>query len=664
MATAVIESEPKPKRYAKLAPGEFERIQELILDSLAKSESGMSQLLEDVRIWRALYRGETTIKNRPWENCSNVPPSMIREKILDMTAQITRSVFTVSPIIGVEGTSPKAKDAAPRMEQFTDYWTTELKLPSLGYQITDEALITGTAHLAVTMEPTGKRLPAKQKQPDDMATLLQSIINGQSPEQPVHVDKLDMRPSFEVVKIEDVRLCPCDAPSYRQAQGLFRRIYVRWEDLRAGEKRGWYDLEDVEQQWQSFVKSGATRTAAQEEAEIASGISEQCPEDLQGAVLVGWEGTWKYRPAESEKEMTFIVVALPEINRVIRFQPFPYKHNLPMMARFRILPVTGSYFGESYVEVMRGPQTEKTTLTNMIIDGLTLQIIPPVKRRAGRSGEATTELIPGAEWSLMDLNDAQPIQLPQLPTAEVFRYLQDQRADEERLTGSTDLTTGRQAPSGHTLGELNLAMDQGGQRNEVRVMIFEEGSEPGDGVTGIADRLFPLFRQFYGSMDDPIVFAVTGAADGLFPRVAPEDFSAEYSFVARGNSVTANPQLRYQQAGMVSQFVGASIFSNPKARGEWLQGCITGGMQPDDILEYMRRQYASARRLLESAKVRDPETYIGKEPDEAYVQKSLEGLAKTMAAMVNARGGGGGTAPTDGPPQPGVDAPAGQIPAG
>jgi hypothetical protein len=443
----------------------------------------------DIDYAHFLYeQGKTPPNQRRWPGAADLTSYIPTEKVDALRSRVMKTI-RAEPFAIVEGWGPDAKKA-PFVEEFHEWKRREERL--YGYlskalhtafiesngilEILDRADVRlvrkleqfaakvsedGTVPLDGKLEPeiqtdeAGKPVPATDEQMPAVEAATATYEHARR------------GPGYRVISLRDFVFLPGHAADKSDLYGMFKRVYLRVNQIAELVKTGVYDKDALEQ-----IKRTQDRTSIQPSLEARGMTLAEQRDGTEEKEL--WSGLLLYDcDNDGLAEWYYVTIHTPT-RTLLRI-----RHDdlgIPRFLNFCPFPKPDSVYGYSFVLDKLGTTAEEhTSLRNMIADRSTLATTPPMKRIQGGLWDPQEQ--PWGTGQIIDVrdqNELQPFVIPDVPNSAMQREAAQLQA-AERLTGINDTAVGIQAQEKRTATEVqNVAVAGAVRVDEVVENIQEE----------------------------------------------------------------------------------------------------------------------------------------------------------------------------------------------
>lgn len=435
-------------------------------------------------------QGRTPAPDRRWPGAADLPSYLVTEKVDALRSRVVKTIFA-EPFSIVEGWGPDAS-RAPFVEEFHEWKRKEERLRSALSRTLHNALIEQNGVLEV-LDRSDVRLVKKLQQiaavvGEDGTTPLDSSMTPelQMDEQGRPVDATDeqqpsvqavtstyqrMRvgPGYRVISQRDFLFLPGHAADKSELYGMFKRVYLRVDQIQELADQGVYDKDVL-----TRITESSDRDTIQPALERQGQVLAEQREGTQEKEL--WSGLLLYDcDKDGLAEWYYVTVHVPS-RTILRI-----RHDdlgVPRFLVFTPFPRPDALYGYSFVlDKLITSVEEHTALRNMIADRSTLATTPPMKRRQGALWDPEEQPWgSGQTIDVRDMDEVTPFTVPDVPNSALQREAAILQA-AERITGVNDTAVGIQAQEKRTATEVQNVAIAGAVRTEEIVENIQEELE-------------------------------------------------------------------------------------------------------------------------------------------------------------------------------------------
>jgi hypothetical protein len=278
-------------------------------------------------------------------------------------------------------------------------------------------------------------------------------------------------PSYRNVSLRDFLILPAHAQDDSEVWCYAKRFWRRLKELQSRATSGLYDKDAVEA---LAATSDRTRTELPQSVQ-AAGIdvaAQSTPTTIEKEL---WE-LHVLLDLDNDGSEEWYIITLSSIHRqILRVQLDDL--GLPRYLLFRPAPNPLNVYGDSHVDKLASIGEEHMGTRNAIADRSNLVNNAPIKRLRNSGWDMDEEPWGvGAVITVQDMNDVQPVALPDVPGSMAGRE-QAVIDAAERLSGLNDVTLGSAPQESRTLGEVQMVTEQSFVRIEEQVRNIQETME-------------------------------------------------------------------------------------------------------------------------------------------------------------------------------------------
>ena len=335
-----------------------------------------------------------------------------------------------------------------------------------------------------------------------------------------------------------------------KARGIFVREFMPIEELLGLQRGGIY--EGVEQLRGMFGGSSSSAPDTQWHKDLLSecGLAEWQPSDDEIEVIHYFSGGHIISFANRAVILRDSGKPNPETGSIIK--PFPY--DLPIV-QYKFMPVPLEFFAMGVPEVLEVLQEDKNLIRSARRDNIDICIQKIIKARAG--ADINYDLIKfyaGAIWPLENLNDIEPLDIPDV-TASSYNEEQKVASDMENALSMFGYARGM-TPTHEERPTTVIKLQQASMnRLDLSIKLTEFTT-----LQGIANRTILLVRRF---MPQAEYEAICGEPDAGFYKLSEEALQKFYIIKPMGSSVTHIKEIRQQQIQAATGLLGNMVMAGP-----------------------------------------------------------------------------------------------------
>jgi len=560
---SVVPSEfltPEPIAHLKLSERRRQEFTTWVCRAIrgAREDTGRLGLLQKLKKWNDNYEGVTTPKNFPWEGASNVHVPITAWTVQSSGDKVTRAVFAADPMVIVKPlySLPKEQENWIKLHEqwLQDRLVNVLAMPTLGRDLVKASARDGTAIAQLCWRERQKTIKWHEREGDSLKVYEKDVT--------------ERGPELDILDLEDFEIIPANAASIDRAVGCFRRMWLRFDELKRGEKEGKY--RDVDKLKDSTTSPDEESVRARQDriegvgAGVKDRFEDQPFEIYEGPVYHDVNG-------DGLEELVLATIAYQQ-GVLLRIVDYPFMHGKPYFHPFRLMRRPNRFYGESMAGKVEYIQTEVNAIHNQRMDATTILLAPvfTMLRSAMQAmgGPSNVKFFPGNFIPVEGHDD-----IKQLVTGDIkLSAIQEEQmllSYAEQLTGVTEIRLGKPATGTHTATEIQQSASGSSGRTDEMISCFQEV------LPGLCEQLVGLYLQY--------------------DEAAPDFLRVPVTYVPSGTASALNEDYKKQQAVQVY----TTLLQNPL------------------VMTDMTRLWNVTRDLLNAfGKARDVESYIGPEPPE------------------------------------------------
>jgi len=566
----------------------------------------LDTLREKVSRYRSQYEGELTPKRLPWMSNMNVP---ITQYMVDAaTDNLDAAMFGAEPIFEVESVDPTFDDYANQLENYLEFWHNYMKLRTKASMAIKDALITGQSWLRPGVRRTGK--PTVPLGPE-----------------PVVIADLDVVPTVDYVTTENMVVIPADTPSIAQAQGVFARLELRWDDIVQGVEEGRFLKRAIEKLENRYTQGKEDQVVSQR------GVDQVQPKNIWHARIPVLEGYIRWKPPKGKREKRLLVLVAmdPEESpacTVLSVGDYASIYGdaeifIPLIPD----PRPRTIWGKSIVETLSGLQHWMNATFNQSTDAVTISLLPPMEVPVGMRMAQNIKWGPMERWPTAVSGSIRPITVgPALmgTVQSAMGMIELVRQMAERAVGVSDLTVGRQIEERRTAFEISAVIEAGSRRFDRMVSRLQHGIEEWGGLEGYARSLIEIIRNFLPRR--PVVYPAAKEGESRWTVIQPFVVHGRYNFIPKGTTGASNPEVRLRRALATKD----EILRSPFMQFSPLD-------TPESALEKAQRLWRAQRDVLTAMGDRHVDLKIGAMPQTSEEAMRIVAAINPQIAMAIAQ---------------------------
>jgi len=549
------------------------------------SYTASSGLRSNIVTWRDLYSGNLPPKAFKWS--SNIHLPFMKSLINTAATKIAQAAIGTDPIFEVEAESPDFQKFEKEEENFLQYWNERIRFKNKVAMAIKEAEIAGQCWLKNGVSRTGKELKSGS-----------STIN---------VSDLDVEPTCDYIITEDMMLIPNNAPSFKRARGAFARKNLWWDEIEQGFDAGliYEDAKErIEAKW--INPSDVSQVHEQQ------GITATEPYNKENSEYECWEGIYRWKKPGTKRETEWYMLVYHDLEEngdmiILRCQEYKplYGKNwfyVPIICN----PMPNSMWGSPLAADLAGMQKWLNATFQQTTDTITMVMMPPIAVNASsQMAQRNLKYGPAEKWMVSnpstDVNVMGGNASALAGVSAIFAQEGTIRAYGERISNTSDVSTGRQSQERKTAFEISAVINQGDQAFEAKVGTIQFGMEDGEGLVAYAENLLFIIRNFLP--DRKINYKPVGKGLPDWKTADSKWHKGDYKFIPRGNSANSNPELRARRAAAMREM----SMQNPFLAFSPLD-------TPDTVLSKVRSLYKIYRDSVSSLGEQHPEMIMPPEP--------------------------------------------------
>jgi hypothetical protein len=467
-------------------------------DEITRAVAARSSIIEsggDLDYWHWLYeQGKRNTKDLPFPGAADLSTWIVTEKVDAMRGRFVKTIF-VEPVWTVEGWG-KAADRAPMVEEFHQWKVEDERLQAWLQRAFDLALIEGTGVLECSEKTDVRKqraVRALQPDVDDETNALKldpetfaptpaldprgAFVPADDPERgamEVLTDELvpvRRGPNYRVCSLRDFLILPGHAQDDSEVWGYAKRFWRRLTELQQRAKEGVYDAKAVEE-----LAAVSDRDSQALLPSVASTGQQVAPQTHDRTIEKELWELQMVADLDDDGVDEWYIVTFSAIHRVI----LRIRHDDLGMPRYHLLrpyPNPVSVYGRSHVAKLASLAEEHAGTRNAIADRSNLVNNAPLKVLTSSAWDPDEEPWgPGQRMTVNDMNDVQPMALPDVPNSMMGREASVIQA-AERISGLNDVSLGATPDASRTLGEVQMVTEQSFVRIEESIRNMQETLE-------------------------------------------------------------------------------------------------------------------------------------------------------------------------------------------
>jgi hypothetical protein len=484
---------------------------------------------------------------KPWEDAADLNVPMTAIAIDSLYPRIANALFGMDPIVTIKPQEETDVDRSRTVEHFYDwqlssYINFEEGLRPEGKKWVRSGIVFGSAVAKVRWEEEREIVT---KSEDDLLAEYGTTDLGYFGDSAItEEEKVVYAASIvENISLEDF-IVPSKATGVQphQADHVIHRIFLPNPILQKRMKSRLYKrIKDVEK----FIMTKTT---------VQNKDVEQAIDDMQGLTTIGaqgyenrhelleWYGSFDYNDDGDEIEV--IVTVHKEAQKLLRIVPLKevFPHGKRPFADWHFIRIPGRFYGMGLPMRIEGIQEEVNTIHNQRVDFGTITNTPFGFYRPSSGLKPETWTFKPNQ--LYPVEDQSSVWFPQRPQTTTFGYKEESGLWEafERLTGSSDLTAGRQP---NTVGATRTATGTLAIIQEGNVKFNDYIQEAKEGLRRIVLQIHQLNENFLPEDLPGLAFRVTGrGGEDVFVDLKgnTQEIKGNFDFIFMGNAENSSAQ--------------------------------------------------------------------------------------------------------------------------
>ncbi len=150
----------------------------------------------------------------------------------------------------------------------------------------------------------------------------------------------------------------------------------------------------------------------------------------------------------------------------------PFHHGRKPYGDWSPVPHPFQMHGLGVIQTIYDQNEALNTLHRQVSDCLTYQLNPAFKSRGGLGSQLS--LFPGKNVDLDELEDIEPLNMPQVDLGAALAWVQGIKEDMQRTTGAFDWLAGAPSRSSQTATEIATISEEGNKRISEMIQVFDE----------------------------------------------------------------------------------------------------------------------------------------------------------------------------------------------
>lgn len=587
-------SDRTPKYAVELPEDIRQPIEAEICRRVSSAVSDASERDSQLGVWRDQLQGfGITAGNKDISDASDFYDSISLEAHLTLVAQICGALHR-DPKVAVEAFVEEEKENARIIESYLAMETSRSRVDDRLYEMGvdacwSQAVITYAGWYQKTRSV---REAGYRKQDDERIYFEEEKEDGVDYEEvPLTEEVTDEGFDIRVVDLADFYMYPANSKSIEQATLVAERMLLTENDLYDGIDDFGYDEDAVEQLCELGPVSDTERQQSEDDQNGVKGadgddgfyevfsVYARLPRRIAGGD--------ELLPEQYLQE-DFLIVCCPERQIVLKMALSPYKQR-PYFAG-GIMPMKDTILGLSLMGILEAIQAEANANIQWTIDNNNLTTTPCLKGpKLSGDDLSKMQVKAGAYLGLDDPGSVTPLEWDRAPLRDGLLWQQDLRNRANSLVSAQG--QGQLQSKVRKSGEVQAVETQAAAKFGLYLSNFQRTC-----VAELYRRMIALKLQFGDVDEDGEDFS---DSEGHSYALTPRALRGVYNVVAAGSSLTHSPESRIevgkQKQAIQVQYLQASQALPPKiAKLAW----------------------HGARELLFDLGERNPEAWIGDEPEE------------------------------------------------
>lgn len=556
---------PNPARV-KLSDEKRAKFSQFLDDQLNRALSARGAYIQDggyLDTWHALYEQTARPESeRPFEGAADLVTYLVTEKVDGLCSRLVSIIFNSDPICVAESWGQTDPSRTARVEAFHQWQAEQEKLKGWVAKAIKMALIEQTGILNIEERPVLSKVKRETEVLIDTTEHGEPIMDedgafkpktnadgsfaeydGSDPEAPrmkailTETKPVGFGPQYRVVSLKNFLFLPAHAEDQQDVYGFAERVFMRVSDIEQMVEAGLYDRTAVDRlggDSSERMTTGSDRrhhiTAENDNGPMAEKElwKFHIQYDIDGDGIPEW-----LLVTHSLNHGVTLRVDYDTLNqtRYVAFTPFPDPENVYGF----------SFTGHKLWTIA----DEHTAVRNMIANRSALVTNAPMKRLSTSIYDPDDQPFGvGAILDVRDMNDLQPMQIPDVPSSAQFLVGHSEQA-AERLSGMNDA-----AVSGVLNGQDRTATEVTTAAQASYVRVSEAMNYLRDAVSTLYDLRHMLWVRALEAREGGIAAPSTIMRDlesrGLeVPSDGPlkftkDDLAGQWRFKPRGSVETAD----------------------------------------------------------------------------------------------------------------------------
>lgn len=615
----------------ELDAGTRKQLEITLCNRVSDAIAAASERNDQLRTWRDQLEGfGVTAQNRNWAYGCNLSDPLSMKAFLTILSQMISALHHDPAVEAfVKDDEESAKILESWLAMARSRYQVDKSMNDLAHNACrDPAVVgfVGWSQITRRKRETWYRLKGSAQVVSEEA----KEEGSEYEEVPVSEEVIEERYDIRAVDLSDFFLYPATATSVDRATAVCERMYLTAEELYDGIDDYGYDEEAVEE----LVAMGSAYPGNEDREQNAQtdGLDEGVGQDDGFYEIFTCYTRLPHRLPNPEYQIPeyllqddFLVVLCPDKNIVLKIA----FSNLPERPYFigSILPKPGHTQGYGLMGMVDGMQAEANANVQLSIDGSNLINAPMVIVPDNEGDEiAKQKTGPGAIIKVKNPKDILPWPINTNPTRDGLAWQQWLDNQAQGIVSAEG--QGSLSPKVRKAGEVQAVEMASSAKFGMYLSNFQR-TVPSE----VYRRMIALKQQF-GDVDEDGEEYMD--AEGHSKKLTARALRGKYNVVMTGTSLTHSPEARID--------IGKQIQA---IQIPYVQAAMSG-MPP----KFLKLLWHSCRELIFDLGKRNPEKYIGDEPEEAPQQTEQPQQPPQGAQPI---GNGTGQHPAMPMPQTGVN---------
>jgi hypothetical protein len=576
-----------------LKPDTMDALERLLCMRVQEAVAGAQDRNDQLQTWRDQLEGlGVTAANKQWSNACNICDPISMEAFLTILSQLVGALHR-DPKVAVEAFSKEDEEGAKVLESWLSMESSKSDIDARLYDLAynacrDPAVVGYVGWKQVTRisrevgykRPGSGRVLSEEEKED----------NEEYEEVPYQEEVTEEAYDIRPVDLANFYLCPPDAVSVSRATAVAERMNLTEEELYDGIGDYGYDEDAVEK----LCRLGPAPINSDREIQNSQdGVDSAVTKDGYYEIFTVY--TRLPRTVIDEDDMPdylmqddFLVVCAPYQGVILKIAFSPFKERPYFLGG--ILPKPNKAQGHSLMAMLEGLQSEANANIQLTIDAMNLTMCPVLLVPDSEADAFNKQKIqPAATIRCNDPKGVLPLPWDKAPLRDGLAWQTDIRNRSKALVSAEG--QGQLQSKVRKQGEIDNLQQQTSAKFGMYLSNFQRTV-----VTELYRRIVSLKLQFGDVDDDGEEFS---DAEGRSHKLTARALRGKYNIVASGTSLTHSPEARVE--------VGAH---KQKVQSEYL---IAASKLPPNL---SKLAWHGARELLFDLGERNPEAWIGEEPQE------------------------------------------------